>query len=65
VGQVKTFLKHLSELQHAEALIMFNSLDQFLQVLAQILFRSEMYPQRLNKLAIIALFRIVNTAIYN
>jgi hypothetical protein len=30
VNQVKTFLKHLSELQHSEALLMYNTLDQFL-----------------------------------
>ena len=30
VNQVKTFLKHLSELQHGEGLLMFNTLDQFL-----------------------------------
>ena len=30
VGQVKNFLKHLSELQSAEALLMFNTLDQYL-----------------------------------
>jgi hypothetical protein len=62
---VKTFLKHLSELQHAEALLMFNTLDNFLQVLAQILFRSDIYPTRVIKLAMISLFRIVNTSIYN
>lgn len=65
VGQVKTFLKHLSELQHAEALLMFNTLDHFLQVLAQILFRSDIYPTRVNKLAMISLYRVVNTGIYN
>jgi len=30
ISQVKNFLKHLSELQHAEALLMFNTLDQYL-----------------------------------
>jgi len=65
VGQVKTFTKHLSELQSGEALLMFNTLDQFLKILAQILFRSEIYPERVNKLALIAIFRVVNTTIYN
>ena len=65
LNQVKTFLKHLSELQHAEALLMFSTLDSFLQVIAQILFRSDIYPTRVNKLALISLYRIVNTAVYN
>ena len=30
ISQVKNFLKHLSELQAAEALLMFNTLDQYL-----------------------------------
>jgi hypothetical protein len=44
---------------------MFNTLDHFLQVLAQILFRSDIYPTRVNKLAMISLYRVVNTGIYN
>lgn len=59
------FLKHISELQHAEALLLFNTLDQFLSVLALILFRSEIYPIRVIKLAIISVYRIINTGIYN
>jgi len=33
ISQVKNFLKHLSELQAAEALLMFNTLDQYLQII--------------------------------
>lgn len=33
VGQVKTFLRHLSELQSSEPLLMFNTLDQYLQII--------------------------------
>lgn len=44
---------------------MFTCLDKFLQVLARILYRSEIYPTRVNKLTIFALYRIVNTSIYN
>jgi len=65
VSQVKTHVKHLSELQYAEALLMFNSLDKFLTILAQLLFKSELYPVRVNKLCLISLYRVVNTAIYN
>ena len=65
IGQVKNFLKHLSELQAAEALLMFNSLDQYLQIICQIVGRSELYPTRINRLALIALYRVINTKIYN
>ena len=44
---------------------MFNSLDSYLQILAQILFRSEIYPIRVQKLALIAIFKVVNVNIYN
>lgn len=65
VAYVKTLLKKLSEIQTAEAFLMYNSLDVYLQILAQILFRSEVYPSRINKLALIAIYRVVNTNIYN
>lgn len=29
-NQIKTFVKHLSDLQYNEALLMFNTLDKFL-----------------------------------
>ena len=64
-SQVKNFLKHLSELQAAEALLMFNTLDQYLQIICQIIGRSELYPTRINRLALIALYRVINTKIYN
>ena len=65
VTQVKTLLKKLSEVQSNDAFLMFNSLDIFLQILARLLFRSELYPTRVNKLALISVYRIVNTNIYN
>lgn len=65
VGQVKTYLKHLSELQGNDPLLMFNQLDQYLQTICVVLGQSEFYPIRVNKLAMIALFKIINTSIYN
>lgn len=62
---MKTFLKNLCSLQSSEPLIMFNSLDQYLQILAQILVRNELYPMRVNKLALIATFKVVNVACFN
>ena len=45
---------------------MFNSLDQFLHILAQILLcPNDLYPIRVNKLAMIALYHVLNTVIYN
>lgn len=65
VGQVKTFLKHLSELQGTDPLLMFNNLDQYLQIVCSVLGQSDIYPIRVNKLAMIALFKVINTSIYN
>ncbi len=62
---MKTFLKNLCTLQSAEPLLMFNSLDQYLQILALILHRNEMYPVRVNKLALIATFKVVNVDCFN
>jgi hypothetical protein len=60
-AQVKTFLKHLSELQNAQTLLMFNTLDQFLQSICQVLGSSDVYSARVCKLAMIALYRVINT----
>lgn len=65
VSQVKTFLKNLCSLQSSEPLLMFNSLDQYLQILARILHRNEIYTVRVNKLALIATFKVVNVDCFN
>ena len=65
VTQVKTFLKNLCSLQSSEPLLMFNSLDQYLQILARILHRNEIYPTRVKKLALIATFKVVNVDCFN
>lgn len=65
VRQVKTFVKQLSEIQHSESLLMYSTLDRYVSVLASMLFQSEIYPVRLQKLGLIAIYRVVNTTIYN
>ena len=65
VSQVKTFLKNLCTLQSSEPLLMFSSLDKYLQILARILHRNEIYPTRVNKLALIATFKVVNVDCFN
>jgi len=62
---VKTFLKNLCTLQSSEPLLMFNSLDQYLQTLARILHRHEIYSVRVQKLALIATFKVVNVDCFN
>ena len=44
---------------------MFNSLDQYLQILARILHRNEIYTSRVNKLSLIATFKVVNVDCFN
>lgn len=65
VCQVKTFLKNLCSLQSNEPLLMFNSLDQYLQILARILHGNQIYPTRVKKLALIATFKVVNVDCFN
>lgn len=62
---MKTFLKYISDLAYSEALLMYKILDEYIQALAQILFRSDLYNERSIKLALYALFRVLNTQIYN
>ena len=52
-------------MQSSEVLLMFNSLDEYLQILARILHRQEIYPVRVKKLALIATFKVVNIDLVN
>jgi hypothetical protein len=65
LSQVKMFIKYLSELQYNENLLMFNSLDEFILVLSRILYQSQLYPSKICKMSLFALYRVVNTSIYN
>ena len=44
---------------------MFSSLDQYLQILARITHRHSIYPVRVQKLALIATFKVVNVDCFN
>lgn len=65
VGQVKNFIKALCKLQEGEPFLMFNSIDQYLQVLARVLHRAELYPERTQKLAMLAIYKVVNVDLLN
>ena len=65
LSQVKMFIKYLSELQYNENLLMFNSLDEFILVLSRILYQSQLYPSKILKMTLFALYRVINTSIYN
>lgn len=52
-------------MQESENFLMFNSLDKYLMILATLLFRSELYSVRVNKLTLIATFRVIKTDVYN
>ena len=55
----------MSELQYAEALIVYESLGPFIEGIAQILFRGDLHQERLKRLALFSLYRVVNTQVYN
>ena len=52
-------------MQFADALIVYESLGQYIEVLARILFRGDLHTERVKKLSLYALYRVVNTNVYN
>lgn len=58
-------LKHIQELQYANALIVYESIGQYIELLANILFRGNLFSERIKKLALFSLFRVINTIDYN
>ena len=58
-------IKLVSEVQFADALIVYESLGQYIEVLARILFRGDLHTERVKKLSLYALYRVVNTNVYN
>lgn len=52
-------------MQNAEALIVYESLGSYVETVAQILFRGNLHNSRVKRLALFALYRVVNTAVYN
>lgn len=63
--QIKILLKLICDLQYAEPLIVFDSLGLYIETLAQILFKGLLHNDRVKKLALFALYRVVNVDIYN
>ena len=63
--QVKSFLRKLSELQENDNFLMYNTLDKYLNILASLLGNSDIYNERINKLTLIATYRVIKTDIYN
>ena len=44
---------------------MYNKIDEYLLILCQLMDKSEMFSERVNRLTLIATFRVVKTDIYN
>jgi hypothetical protein len=63
----KGILDKLSDMQHTEAVIMFTSLEQYLNVvLAFLLMASESYfPEELQRACLLCLHRVLDTVIYS
>lgn len=62
--QIKALLKLTTDLQYAEPLIIFDSLGLYVETLAQILFKGNLHTERVKKLALFALYRVVNVDVY-
>ena len=44
---------------------MYDSIGQYIELLANILFRGNVFSERIKKLALFSLFRVLNTIDYN
>jgi len=53
------------DLQYAEPLIVFDSLGLYIEILAHILFKGSQHNERVKKLALFGLYRIVSLDMYN
>jgi hypothetical protein len=63
--QIKGLLKLTTDLQSAEPLIVFDSLGLYIETIAHILFRGSIHNERVKKLALFALYKVVNIDVYN
>ena len=63
--QIKGLLKLTTDLQSAEPLIVFDSLGLYIETIAHILFRGTIHNERVKKLALFALYKVVNIDVYN
>lgn len=55
----------MTDLQFAEPLIIFDSVGLYIETLAHILFRGDLHNERVKKLALFALYRVVSMDVYN
>jgi hypothetical protein len=55
----------MTDLQFAEPLIIFDSVGLYVETLAHILFRGDLHNERVKKLALFALYRVVSMDVYN
>jgi hypothetical protein len=63
--QIKGLLKLLTDLQFAEPLIIFDSVGLYIESLAHILYMGNLHNERVKKLALFALYRVVSMDVYN
>ena len=46
-------------------MVVYKSLTPFITVIVQVLIKKNIYEERIEKVSVIALFRIINTVVYN
>jgi hypothetical protein len=64
-GSIKSLLVKLSDFQYAEPLVFHTSLKQYLQTVIQILIQSDKFDEKWQKAALVAIYKVVNTVVYN
>ena len=62
---VKSLTNKLSDFQYSEPLVFHTSLKQYLQAIVQILIQSDKFDEKCQKSALVAIYRVINTVVYN
>jgi len=62
---MKNLLKHIQELQYANDLLVYECLGQYIELLANILFKGHLFSERIKKLTLFSFFRVINSLDYN
>ena len=62
---VKNLIKKLSDLQYSEPLLFYTSLKQYMELWITILVKKDSYDEKCHKVAMLAIYRVVNSMIYN
>lgn len=62
---IKTLITQLSDFQYAEPLSFHSCLKEYLETVIQILLQSHKFNEECQKVALISIYKVINTIVYN